>query len=93
MVIKVNANQRYASNSTTISKFMRVASKVNEPYQKFVTRSDMGCGSTIGPITATRIGIETLDIGVATFAMHSIRELCGSDDVYSLYKILLGFSD
>ncbi|MEA1955036.1 MAG: M18 family aminopeptidase [Campylobacterota bacterium] len=92
-VIKVNANQRYASNSTTISKFMRVASKVNEPYQQFVTRSDMGCGSTIGPITATRLGIETLDIGVPTFAMHSIRELCGSDDAYSLYKILLGFSD
>ena len=91
-VIKVNANQRYASNSTTISRFMNVASSLNEPYQKFVTRSDMGCGSTIGPITATRLGIETLDIGLPTFAMHSIRELCGSDDAHSLYKILLGFT-
>lgn len=90
-VIKINANQRYASNSTTISRFMNVASSLEEPYQEFVTRSDMGCGSTIGPITASRLGIETLDIGVPTFAMHSIRELCGSDDAHSLYKILIGF--
>ena len=91
VVIKVNANQRYASNSTTISRFMNVANAIKEPYQEFVTRSDMGCGSTIGPITATRLGIETLDIGLPTFAMHSIRELCGSDDAHSLYKIILGF--
>ena len=91
-VIKVNANQRYASNSTTISRFMNVAQSLDEPYQEFVTRSDMGCGSTIGPITATRLGIDTLDVGLPTFAMHSIRELCGSDDAHSLYKILLGFS-
>ena len=91
-VIKVNANQRYASNSKTISKFMRVASELGEPIQHFVTRSDMGCGSTIGPITATRLGIETLDVGLPTLAMHSIRELCGSDDAHSLYKIILGFN-
>ncbi|MBU0720631.1 M18 family aminopeptidase [bacterium] len=93
VVIKVNSNQRYASNSKTMSRFMNVASSLNEPIQKFVTRSDMGCGSTIGPITATRLGIETLDVGLPTFAMHSIRELCGSDDAHSLYKILVGFSD
>jgi aspartyl aminopeptidase len=91
VVIKVNANQRYASNTTTISRFMNVADKVKEPYQQFVTRSDMGCGSTIGPITATRLGIETLDVGLPTYAMHSIRELAGVDDAYSLYKILLAF--
>ncbi len=92
VVIKVNANQRYASNSKTISKFMGVASKVGEPYQQFVTRSDMGCGSTIGPITATRLGIDTIDVGLPTLAMHSIRELAGSDDPYSLYKIILGYT-
>jgi len=91
VVIKVNSNQRYASNSTTISKFMNVAKQISEPYQQFVTRSDMGCGSTIGPITATRLGIETLDIGLPTYAMHSIRELCGSDDAHSLYTILTQF--
>jgi aspartyl aminopeptidase len=89
VVIKVNANQRYASNSTTITQFMHIAQKLNEPIQRFVTRSDMGCGSTIGPITATRIGIETLDVGLPTFAMHSIRELAGSDDAHSLYRLLL----
>ncbi len=91
VVLKVNANQRYASNSTTISKFMNVASLLNEPLQNFVTRSDMGCGSTIGPITATRIGIDTIDVGLPTLAMHSIRELAGSEDAHSLYKILVGF--
>jgi aspartyl aminopeptidase len=90
-VIKINSNQRYASNTTTISKFMNIAQKVGEPYQQYVTRSDMGCGSTIGPITATRLGIETLDVGLPTYAMHSIRELAGSEDAYSLYKILVQF--
>ena len=92
VVIKVNSNQRYASNATTISRFMNVAKRAGEPYQQFVTRSDMGCGSTIGPITATRLGIETLDIGLPTFAMHSIRELAGTEDAYALYKILLHFN-
>ena len=91
VVIKVNANQRYASNAGTISKFMAVADKAGEVYQQFVTRSDMGCGSTIGPITATRLGIETLDVGLPTYAMHSIRELAGTEDAFSLYKILLHF--
>ena len=90
-VVKVNSNQRYASNSKTISRFMNVASELGEPIQQFVTRSDMGCGSTIGPITATRLGIDTLDVGLPTFAMHSIRELAGRDDAHSLYKIILGF--
>jgi aspartyl aminopeptidase len=92
VVIKINANQRYASNSKTISRFLSVASLLGEKTQSFVTRSDMGCGSTIGPITATRLGIETLDVGLPTYAMHSIRELCGSDDAHSLYKILVGMS-
>ncbi len=92
VVIKINSNQRYASNATTISRFMNVANRTSEPYQQFVTRSDMGCGSTIGPITATRLGIETLDVGLPTYAMHSIRELAGSDDAHSLYKILLQFN-
>ena len=92
VVIKINANQRYASNSTTISKFMNVTNRLKEPYQQFVARSDMGCGSTIGPITATRLGIETIDVGLPTLGMHSIRELAGSDDAFSLYKIVVGFN-
>jgi len=88
VVIKVNANQRYASNDKTIAKFKLAASSLHVKLQNFVTRSDMGCGSTIGPITATRIGIDTIDVGLPTWAMHSIRELAGSDDAHSLYKIL-----
>lgn len=87
-VIKMNANQRYATNSETSSLFRHWCESVDEPVQAFVVRTDMGCGSTIGPITASEIGVKTLDIGVPTFAMHSIRELAGSSDAYSLYKVL-----
>ena len=93
VVIKVNANQRYASNSVTISKFIDNAKSIKESIQHFVTRSDMGCGSTIGPITATRLGIETIDVGLPTLGMHSIRELAGSEDAHSLYKILVAFKN
>ena len=90
-VIKVNANQRYASNSETSAMFRALANDLGLPVQSFVVRSDMGCGSTIGPITATEVGVRTLDIGVPQFAMHSIRELAGSDDAYNLCHILKGF--
>ena len=87
-VIKVNANQRYASNSETSALIKFMADKENIALQSFVVRSDLGCGSTIGPITATEIGIKTLDIGVPTFAMHSIRELCGDKDSWYLYELI-----
>ena len=90
VVVKVNANQRYASNSQTIAKFLHTAEVLGQKVQHFVTRSDMGCGSTIGPITATRIGVDTIDVGLPTYAMHSIRESAGSDDSHSLYTILVG---
>jgi aspartyl aminopeptidase len=89
VVIKINANQRYATNTLSMAKFLRVAQELEIGVQKFVTRSDMGCGSTIGPITATRLGIETIDVGLPTYAMHSIREIAGSDDAHELYKILV----
>lgn len=90
-VVKINANQRYASNSTSVARFKALCAKVDVPVQAFVVRSDMGCGSTIGPITAAGIGIETVDVGVPTFAMHSIRELAGSDDAHSLYRVMSEF--
>ncbi len=89
VVVKVNANQRYASSSATIARFVQAAYRVKRPLQHYVTRSDMGCGSTIGPISATRLGIETIDVGVPTFAMHSIRELSGTKDAVDLFQILL----
>ncbi len=90
-VIKVNANQRYASNSETQAIFRSVCAKVDVPVQSFVTRGDMGCGSTIGPITASEIGVKTLDVGLPTLGMHSIRELGGYDDTAYLYNSLSAF--
>lgn len=90
-VIKINANQRYASNSHSVAYFKSLCAQADVPVQTFVVRSDMGCGSTIGPITATSIGIETVDVGVPTFAMHSIRELAGSDDAHGLYRVVSTF--
>lgn len=87
-VIKVNANQRYATNSETSSIFKHACDGAGVPVQTFVTRTDLACGSTIGPITATEIGVKTIDVGLPTFAMHSIRELAGAKDADMLFKVL-----
>ncbi|SDS69186.1 aspartyl aminopeptidase [Halopseudomonas xinjiangensis] len=92
-VIKINSNQRYATNSETAAFFRHLCEQVDVPVQSFVVRSDMGCGSTIGPITASRVGVRTVDIGAPTFAMHSIRELAGSRDAEYLIKVLTRFCD
>jgi len=92
-VIKINANQRYATNSDTAGLFRLLARQEEVPVQAFVVRTDMGCGSTIGPITAGGTGIRTLDIGVPTFGMHSIRELAGSRDAFDLCRVLRRFYD
>ena len=90
-VIKVNANQRYASNSETAAMFKHWCHQADVPVQTFIVRSDMACGSTIGPITASGIGVRTVDVGVPTFAMHSIRELAGRWDAFYLYRALKQF--
>jgi len=90
-VIKLNANQRYATNSETSATFKQIALQEEVDVQSFVVRSDMGCGSTIGPITAAEVGVRTVDIGVPQFAMHSIREMAGVRDAHALYRILKRF--
>ena len=90
-VIKINANQRYATNSVTQAYFADLCDKNSIPYQSFVNRSDLSCGSTIGPITATELGIKTIDVGVPTFGMHSIRELGGAQDPEYLHRALVCF--
>ena len=90
-VIKVNANQRYASNSETSAVFRHLAQQIDVPVQSFVVRSDQACGSTIGPITASGLGVRTLDVGVPQLAMHSIRELAGARDAFYLFQILQAF--
>lgn len=90
-VLKINANQRYATNSESGGLFRDICHEAGVPLQSFVNRTDLGCGSTIGPLTAAAVGVNTLDVGVPTFAMHSIRELAGSDDAFGLYQALQGF--
>ncbi|MDH5518758.1 MAG: M18 family aminopeptidase [Gammaproteobacteria bacterium] len=87
-VIKVNSNQRYATNSETSALFRQLCEQADVPVQSFVVRSDMACGSTIGPITASGLGVKTIDVGVPTFAMHSIRETAGAWDAYYLFRVL-----
>jgi len=92
-VLKINANHRYATNAETGSFFRQVCKKAEVPLQEFVNRSDLNCGSTIGPITSTNLGISALDIGIPTFAMHSIRETCGCQDILYLYQALNSLFD
>jgi aspartyl aminopeptidase len=79
-VLKHNANVRYATDAAGAALVATAASAAGVPLQHFVTRGDMPCGSTIGPVTAARLGITTVDVGVAQLSMHSARELCGADD-------------
>lgn len=85
--LKVNASQRYATSSTWHAVLREVALQAAVPVQTFVSNNAMPCGSTIGPITATRLGIDTVDIGVPQLSMHSAREMCGLDDPWHLVRL------
>lgn len=90
-VIKLNANQRYSSNSITASFFRLLCKRARVNAQEFVTRSDIACGSTIGPLVAAATGIKTVDVGAPSLAMHSIRETTGSADAWHLFKVFNEF--
>ncbi len=87
--IKVNANQRYATSAETAAAFARICRQAGVPVQSFVSRNNVPCGSTIGPITATRLGVATVDVGIPQLSMHSARELCGADDPDYLRRALM----
>lgn len=89
--IKLNHNQRYATTAATAAMAQRVFEAAGVPWQVFVSRNNMPCGSTIGPITATRLGIATVDVGVPQLSMHSARELCGTADPIWLAQGLAGW--
>jgi aspartyl aminopeptidase len=90
-VIKLNANQRYATSSLSAAMYKHICRQIKITPQEFVMRSDMPCGSTIGPITAARLGVRTIDVGAASLAMHSVREVTGSSDPFLLYRTLVQF--
>jgi aspartyl aminopeptidase len=79
-VLKINANQRYATDATTAASFTLACERADVPLQRFVNRTDLACGSTIGPISAGQLGIAVVDAGCAQLAMHSAREMAGSHD-------------
>ena len=85
-VIKHNANQRYSTRADTAARFIRLCEAANIPYQHYAHRTDLGCGSTIGPILAARLGIPSIDVGSAMWAMHSLRESAGVLDHHYLIK-------
>ncbi|MEL0135892.1 MAG: M18 family aminopeptidase [Halieaceae bacterium] len=90
-VIKVNRNQRYATNSEGAARLRLVAERAGVSVQSFVMRSDLACGSTIGPITAAETGIATTDIGVPTLGMHSVRELACAADIPQVISLIEAF--
>ena len=87
-VVKVNANHRYATTAITQGLIEQAAERADVSLQYFSGRADLGCGSTIGPLTAGRLGIDTIDLGCAQFAMHSARETCGIKDPELMLKLL-----
>ncbi|MFD4715879.1 M18 family aminopeptidase [Streptomyces sp. NPDC058430] len=90
-ILKVNVNNRYATDGSGRAVFAAACEKAGVPFQSFVSNNAMPCGTTIGPITAARHGIKTVDIGVAILSMHSVRELCAADDPFLLANALAAF--
>lgn len=91
VALKSNSNQRYATSATSAVEFLAACESAGVSHQVFVSRNNMPCGSTIGPITATRLGIDTVDVGVPQLSMHSAREVCGVNDAADLPKVARAF--
>ncbi len=93
-VIKTNANQRYSTGADSAARFMMLCEKAGVPCQQYAHRSDLGCGSTIGPIVAAGLGVASVDVGSPMWAMHSIRESAGVlDHGYMIAALTAAFSD
>jgi aspartyl aminopeptidase len=87
-VIKTNANQRYTTNADSAAHFITLCERAGVPYQNYTHRTDLGCGSTIGPIVAASLGIPSVDVGSPMWAMHSLRESAGVQDVAYMIRVM-----
>ena len=93
-VIKINASQRYSTGADSAARFVILCEKAGVPYQHYAHRSDLGCGSTIGPIVAAGLGVASVDVGSPMWAMHSARESAGVlDHGYMIGALTVAFSD
>ncbi|HWS50716.1 MAG TPA: M18 family aminopeptidase [Microbacterium sp.] len=90
-ILKINANQRYATDAVGAAAWSAWCESAGVPAQEFVSNNTVPCGSTIGPITATRLGIRTVDVGIPILSMHSARELAGVSDLFDLTRVASAF--
>ncbi|MBM3989491.1 MAG: M18 family aminopeptidase [Planctomycetes bacterium] len=90
-VIKINTNTRYATDAEGEAEFQLACERAGVPVQKYFHRSNLACGTTIGPLTSARLGMRTVDVGTAQLSMHSIRELCGAEDPALMVRALTSF--
>jgi aspartyl aminopeptidase len=90
-ILKINANQRYATDALGAAEWVRACDVAGVDFQEFVSNNAVPCGSTIGPLTATRLGIRTFDVGIPLLSMHSARELAGASDPEHLSRAISAF--
>uniref|UniRef100_A0AC34Q872 Aspartyl aminopeptidase n=1 Tax=Panagrolaimus sp. JU765 TaxID=591449 RepID=A0AC34Q872_9BILA len=91
VVVKINHNQRYATTSTTHAILKDIAASAGVPLQQFVVRNDSACGSTVGPMLATKLGLRTVDVGCPQLAMHSVREFADTSSIFLAIKLYSEF--
>ena len=90
-VLKSNAQQRYATSARTATIVEELCRVLQVPLQHYVNRTDLPCGTTIGPITSTLLGVATADVGNPMLSMHSCREMAGADDPAMMERLMTAF--